>query len=90
MPITLSRLEPSTLILGSQYYPHCLGRGVGAVFTLPKSRLLLTLSRMGSVTLTLKKLLGFTLFTTFCFNRIDKFLKYLKAPNTGSYADELP
>lgn len=29
MPITLSRLEPSTLILGSQYYPHCLGRGVG-------------------------------------------------------------
>lgn len=29
MPITLSRLKPLTLILGSQYYPPCLGWGVG-------------------------------------------------------------
>lgn len=83
MPITLL---PSTLILGSQYYPHCLGRGWGTVFTSPKSRLLLTLSRMGSVNI--EEVVR--VYTFFCFNRTDKFLKYFKAPNTGSYTDELP
>lgn len=34
MPITFSRLKPSTLILGSQYYPPCLGwgRGGGSIY----------------------------------------------------------